>query len=166
MNRPELARRRALPAQRDIAEAGRQVFTVSLGGETLGLPIEYVRTVLRAETIAPAPLAPPWVLGLVNLRGHVVVAVSLRARLGLPEQTPLAHPLLAVGVEIANETLAVAVDAVGDVVDVTDDRRIATPPGMADGVRRLTTAVYVMDFGFMPVIDLRAAFLETASRAA
>ena len=166
MIRPELARRRTSLPNRHTADATRQVFTVSLGGETLGLPIEFVRTVLRAETIAPAPLAPHWVLGLVNLRGHVVVAVSLRARLGLPEQAPLAHPLLAVGVEIGAETLAVAVDAVGDVVDLSDDRRIATPPGMAEGVRRLTTAVYVMEAGFMPVIDLRAAFLETAARAA
>jgi purine-binding chemotaxis protein CheW len=166
MNRPELARRRASSAARHTAEATRQVFTVSLGGETLGLPIEFVRTVLRAETIAPAPLAPPWVLGLLNLRGHVVVAVSLRARLGLPEASPLASPLLAVGVEIANETLAVAVDAVGDVVDIAEDRRIPTPPGMAESVRRLTMAVYATESGFMPVIDLRAAFLETGARAA
>lgn len=166
MNRPELARRRTSSIAREVSGASRQVFTVSLGGETLGLPIEYVRTVLRAQTIAPAPLAPPWVLGLVNLRGHVVVAVSLRARLGLSDTSPLTHPLLAVGVEIGAETLAVAVDAVGDVVDIAEDRRIPTPPGMADSVRRLTMAVYATEFGFMPVIDLRAAFLETGARAA
>lgn len=164
MNRPELVRRRSSTTPLE-AQRSRQVFTVSLSGETLGLPIEYVRTVLRAERIAPAPLAPRWVRGLINLRGHVVVAVSLRDRLGWRDADPSGAPL-AVGVEIGDENFAVIVDDVGDVIEVPEDRRIASPPAMAESTRRLMLAVYALESGFLPVIDLRAALVETGAAAA
>ncbi|HEY8578603.1 MAG TPA: chemotaxis protein CheW [Beijerinckiaceae bacterium] len=165
MNRPELVRRTASEGGRAPTRPGRQVFTVRLDGALFGLPIECVRAVLRAEAVAPAPLGPSWVIGLVNLRGHVVVAASLRARFGLAEPARLGEPLLTVSVEIEGETLAVAVDAVGDVVDVDESQLIATPPGMSDAVRRLTSGVYAMPAGFLPVIDLHAAFQQKARAA-
>ncbi|MDB5571406.1 MAG: chemotaxis protein CheW [Hyphomicrobiales bacterium] len=167
-NLPELTRQRSAPAQMhlDPSTGGSfRVFTVLIDGQSIGLPIECVRTVFRAEAIAPAPLAPVWVRGLINLRGHVVTALSLRARYGLSE-SPDAGPPLAVGVEINDENFALIVDAVGDVIEIAEDRRIETPPGMSEEAQRLTLAVYALPSGVMPVLDVYGSLLYRAKAAA
>ena len=80
MTRVELKRR--APARlsdgrmrREPAEhAAERVFVVHVGAETMGLPIDRVRTVFFVGDVARVPLTPPWVLGLINLRGAIVTA--------------------------------------------------------------------------------------------
>jgi purine-binding chemotaxis protein CheW len=160
MNRAELLRRPTLearPAPRAPASS-EQFFTVLIGRERFGLPIGSVRTVFRAQAIVPAPLAPPWVRGLINLRGHIVTAISLNVRLGMdsPEAASQANPL-AVGVEIEGDTFALIVDGVGDVAEISADDSIGRPAGMAPMARRMTTCVYITPAGILPIIDLHAA---------
>ncbi|HLL08783.1 MAG TPA: chemotaxis protein CheW, partial [Nocardioidaceae bacterium] len=49
--------------------------TFIVGDLLLGLPVEEVSEVVRAEVLTPVPLAPSGVLGLLNLRGRIVTAV-------------------------------------------------------------------------------------------
>ncbi len=170
MNRPELTRARTslLPptdAEKPLSQGAFKVFTVMIAGQSLGLPIECVRTVFRAGAIAPAPLAPKWVRGLINLRGHVVTALSLRARYGLPDRQEEAAPL-AVGVEVNEENFALLVDEVGDVIEISEDRRIPIPPGMSEEAERLTLGVYALPSGIMPVLDVYGSLLYRPKAAA
>jgi purine-binding chemotaxis protein CheW len=43
-----------------------------------------VQEIVRLQMITPVPAVPPEIAGLINLRGEVLTAVDLRARLGLP----------------------------------------------------------------------------------
>lgn len=54
--------------------------------EHIGIDILYVREVV--ETIDPVrvPMAPKFILGIVNIRGNVIPVISLRERLGLSGQ--------------------------------------------------------------------------------
>jgi purine-binding chemotaxis protein CheW len=164
MTRVELSRRPTLvstpPARR--TSAVEQFFTVVVAHERMGLPIGCVRTVFRAQSIVPAPLAPPWVRGLINLRGHVVTAISLRARLGAAESDE-ENPL-AIGVELKGDTFALIVDAVGDVMEISTDNAIGTPAGMSPMARRMTTCVYLTASGILPIIDLHAAVFQSPER--
>ena len=153
--------RSSAPSARQAA-AVEQFFTVVVAQERLGLPIACVRTVFRAHAIAPAPLAPPWIRGLINLRGYVVTAISLRARLGAPESYE-ENPL-AIGVEIDGDTFALIVDAVGDVMEISTDDSISAPAGMSPMARRLTACVYLTASGILPIIDLHAAVSNTPER--
>ena len=45
-----------------------------------------VHDVFIASAMTPVPLAPPEIVGLLNLRGRVVTAMCLRRRLGLPDR--------------------------------------------------------------------------------
>jgi len=164
MTRVELSRRPTLvsaPLARRAATI-EQFFTVVVAQERLGLPIACVRTVFRAQSIVPAPLAPPWVRGLINLRGYVVTAISLRARLGVAESNE-ENPL-AIGVEIDGDTFALIVDAVGDVTEISTDDSIGAPAGMSPMARRMTTCVYLTASGILPIIDLHAAVSHAPER--
>lgn len=168
MKRAELLRRptlAAVGARRPLASS-EQFFTVLIGRERFGLPIGSVRTVFRAQAIVPAPLAPPWVRGLINLRGHIVTAISMSVRLGmdsLAAGSSAANPL-AVGVEIEGETFALIVDGVGDVAEISADDSIGKPAGMAPKTRRMTACVYITPAGILPIIDLHAAVFDSPER--
>ena len=56
-------------------------FTVFVSGEIFGLPVENTHTIFRIASITCVPLSHGDIAGLVNLRGKIVTAVSLRKRL-------------------------------------------------------------------------------------
>jgi purine-binding chemotaxis protein CheW len=59
----------------------RQIPVFSLASEELGLDISCVREGLRPQEIYPLPKAPPFIEGVINLRGHIVALIDLRKRL-------------------------------------------------------------------------------------
>lgn len=63
--------------------AVRQVLTFALAGTEYGLDILKVREIRAWEPVTPLPNTPPYVKGVINLRGSVVPIIDLRVRLGL-----------------------------------------------------------------------------------
>jgi len=59
-------------------------FTVFIDDLAFGIDIRVIQEILRHQSMTPVPLAPPAVVGLINLRGQIVTAIDLRRRLGLP----------------------------------------------------------------------------------
>lgn len=133
------------------------VFAVTIGGERLGLPVACVHTIFRIDRITPVPGAPREVLGLVNLRGHIVTAVSLRRRLGMPDGDTVQNPL-AIGIEHEGETFALVVDEVGDVINISRGERIGSPPHLVAARVGLTSAVYKCSEGIISVLDMGSIF--------
>jgi purine-binding chemotaxis protein CheW len=71
----------------DSADDDEQVVVFRLGQEEFGVPIESVQEIVRVpEQLTHVPKAPPFVEGVINLRGAVLPVIDLRRRLGL---TPL-----------------------------------------------------------------------------
>ena len=60
-----------------------QVVCLQLGSERYGLDIARVYEIIRHQPITAVPSAPPFVEGVINLRGRIVPIVDLRARFGL-----------------------------------------------------------------------------------
>lgn len=111
-----VARAHAL-AQADVeanTAHGEALVLFQLGADTFGVPARAVREVQRLQRFTALPHTPPFVLGLVNLRGRLLVALDLRPLLELERQPPLADAMLLLlgvdGVEIG--LLADSVDAV------------------------------------------------------
>jgi purine-binding chemotaxis protein CheW len=132
-------------------------FTVIVGGETFGLPVEAVQTIFRIEEVTPVPLGPDEILGLVNLRGKIVTAVSLRRRLRLKEARSC-KGLLAIGIEYRNENFALVVDEVGDVITLDPKSRIPLPPHLDPQSISLTNAVYRIEKEILPILDMSSVF--------
>lgn len=64
----------------------REYVTVTVADQMFGLAIDRVHDVFIASALTTVPLAPPEIVGLLNLRGRVVTAMCLRRRLGLPDR--------------------------------------------------------------------------------
>ncbi len=78
--------------------------TTMIGGQLFGLPISRVQDVFMPERLTRVPLASGDVAGVLNLRGRIVTAIDMRARLGLPKDDT-DRPPMAVGVELRGEVL-------------------------------------------------------------
>ncbi len=133
------------------------IFVVLVAGERLGIPVSCVQTIFRIDRVTPVPGAPREVIGLVNLRGHIVTAVGLRRRLGMQDGLVHANPL-AIGIEHLGESFALVVDEVGDVINITRAERIQAPPHLSASRVGLTSAVYRSEDAIISVLDMAAVF--------
>jgi purine-binding chemotaxis protein CheW len=116
--------------ERSPSADGARFVVCTLDGQEYAIPAENVIEVFRFAAVMPLPDSPPWVLGVIDVRGRVVPVVDGRRRLGLPDRD---HWLRAVIVLIEHETLS------GFVVDEARDMvRIGTsdvePAGHGGGV--------------------------------
>lgn len=145
------------PASGAGAGARHGFFTVQAAGQLFGLPVDAVQTIFRLQAITPVPLGPDVVAGLVNLRGKIVVALSLEKRLDL-QSNGTATSALAVAVERRGETFALVVDSVGDAIECEEHERISSPRHILDDRARLTAAYYRTAGGILPILDVDALF--------
>jgi len=103
-----------------------QWVTFRLDNETYGINVMQVQEVLRYTEIAPVPGAPPYVLGIINLRGNVVTVIDTRLRFGL-SQTQTNDQTRIVIIETENQVVGILVDAVAEVVYLRQSEIETTP---------------------------------------
>jgi len=81
-------RARALARVPPQAGAGRtllEIVAFSLASETYGLASAFVREVCPLKAYTPLPGVPPFVLGLVNVRGQILSIIDLKKLFNLPD---------------------------------------------------------------------------------
>jgi purine-binding chemotaxis protein CheW len=134
-----------------------QLLTFLIGDDEYGIAIHRVREIAEYRALTPVPMTPPWMRGVMNLRGTVVPAVDLAARLGL-ERTTVSRRTCLIIVEMDVDTervvMAVMVDAVSRVVDVSPED-IQEPPPFGLGIDFVPGLVRVDD-RLIVLLDLTA----------
>ncbi len=138
-------------------EDERSYFTVYVGGEIFGLPVENTHTIFRIASVTPVPQSTTDIAGLVNLRGKIVTAVSLRRRLHMPADVSI-QDALAIGIEFKGENFALIVDEVGDVLSLGKSSRIPIPSHFNPHRVRLTSGLYRAGKLLLPVLDIDVLF--------
>lgn len=116
-------------SKRDKPKSLRQYVTARIAGQLFGLPIEAVQEVFTPEGITHVPLAPAAIEGVLNLRGRIVTALSMRRVLGYTDDHS-ARPM-AIGVEYRGEPYGLIVDEIGEVCTV-DTSESEPPPANFD----------------------------------
>ncbi|WP_111765001.1 chemotaxis protein CheW [Nakamurella deserti] len=91
---------------------GIQAVLLPVGAEVYALGIDWVREVVAGPEVAPLVTAPPFVVGLFNLRGQIVPLFDTAALLGVGRADPVpgAAPFAAV-VETADGLAGLAASA-------------------------------------------------------
>jgi len=57
-----------------------------IGGTRYALDILLAREIVEMVPITPVPRAPPYITGIINLRGEITTILNLNTLLGLPEE--------------------------------------------------------------------------------
>ena len=105
---------------------GSQFLTFNLGEELYGVDILRVQEIKGYTTVTKIPNTPPYIKGVLNLRGTIVPIVELRTKFGMPTIDYTTFTVIIV-VVVRDKVMGLVVDAVSDVLDI-DKREIQPPP--------------------------------------
>jgi purine-binding chemotaxis protein CheW len=107
--------------------------TFKLGDELFAIDVARVREVLDLTEITRVPTAPPYMRGVVNVRGSAVPVVDLRSKFGLPPTADTVNTRIVVlELELDGETTVVGglADSVHEVLEL-EKSQIREPPRIA-----------------------------------
>ncbi|GIV61228.1 MAG: chemotaxis protein CheW [Rhodothermaceae bacterium] len=109
-----------------------QLVSFVIENEEFGIDILNVQEIIRPVAITRVPNAPPFVEGVINLRGRIVPVVDLRKRFNLPPR-PMDKNTRIVVVEMDGKVIGFMMDAVREVIRVSRDV-IEPPPELTLGI--------------------------------
>jgi len=98
----------------------REFLTCRLGRETYGIDILKVQEIRELEHVTRVPHVPPFVRGVINLRGAIVPVVDLGLMFGFPEPLPLAGAS-AIVLNVDRRMVGLVVQSVSDVVGLAEE---------------------------------------------
>lgn len=110
--------------------------TVALDREAYGIAVLKVREIIRLQKITPVPQMPPYVKGVINLRGRVISIVDLRCKFGLKAECDERTCIVVVQVRLPNDQvvpMGLIVDSVDEVVNLAAGD-IEPPPDFGEAV--------------------------------
>lgn len=106
-------------------------FTVS--SVRYGIPVDLVLQIIRYENVMGVPTAPPFVEGVINLRGEVIPVINIRERFGLPKiEITRKNRLIVIRDE--QRSYGLLVDGVRDIIELSDES-IATEATSVFGMK-------------------------------
>jgi purine-binding chemotaxis protein CheW len=131
------------------AEQELQLVTFRLANEEYGLPITKVQEINRLVPVTKLPKTPPFMEGIINLRGRIIPVIDLRKRFDMPV-TDHDEDTRIIIVEISGQIVGVTVDAVTEVVRLST-ANIEPPPSTVavdsqyiDGVGKLNGRLIIL----------------------
>jgi purine-binding chemotaxis protein CheW len=135
MNSPIITHNPSLssPNAGESADDSRLVATFLLGKAAFGIGAAQVQEVVRLGDITPVHHAPPYVVGIRNLRGKIVTVVDLRVRLDLGSKGAGADTRILI-VDWQGEPIGLMVDSVADTIAV-GPADIGSPPPNVHGIQ-------------------------------
>lgn len=131
-----------------------QFATFLLDTQLFGIEVLRVQEVFKNQSKSNIPLAPPYVNGLINLRGQIVTLLDLRTRLGLPPKENNEKLPMNVVVNSGEGPVSLMVDEIGDVLDVTRDAFEAPPVTMHGKMSEYVHSVCKLNGDLLIVLDV------------
>lgn len=74
------------PEQKRAASSTIGVITFTLAAETYGIESAFVREVYPLKDFTPLPGVPPYIFGIINVRGQILPVVDIKKFFNLPEK--------------------------------------------------------------------------------
>ena len=142
----------------------KQFCTFYLGDRFFGVEVERVQEVFRYQEMTHIPLAPPEIRGLINLRGQVITAIDLRQRLSINKLPDDKLPMNVV-VRTGESVVSLLVDAIGDVLEVSEENYERPPETIPEEVRKLVRGIYKLEGKLLLILDAEKAVNVSTSVA-
>ena len=147
---------RGLP-RRDATAEGLQYLTFSLAGEEYGIDILKVQEIRGWAPVTKVPNAPPFVRGVMNLRGAIVPVIDLRLRFGLDSMAyTKTTVVIVVTVQSASGSriIGTVVDGVSDVLN-PNAADIQPPPDFGTAVHtEFISGLVTIEAGMVMLLDV------------
>ncbi len=121
------------------------------------IPLPTVREIIRYVTPTPVPQTPPWVVGVMNLRGRVIPVLDLAVKFSEPASVPdewTCIVLVEADLQGETATLGLVTTLVSEIHDLQEGE-IEPPPSVGTQIRvEFLQGLYKLDQGFALALDL------------
>lgn len=148
-----------------ISQNGRELIAFRIGDQEFTVNIMSVREIRGWTPATPMPHTPSYMRGVINLRGAVLPIIDLSARLGMKPAEPNARHVIIVA-QVRDKIVGLLVDAVSDILTVTDDLIQPTPEIASDLERSFARGIIAIEGRMICLMELEALFHESESEAA
>jgi purine-binding chemotaxis protein CheW len=114
-----------------------QYLTFVLGAETFAIGILSIKEIIEYSSLTDVPMMPPYVRGVINLRGAVVPVIDLAVRFGRAPAEVTKRTCIVIIEVMANaerQVIGIVVDAVNEVLDIPA-ADVEPPPAFGTGIR-------------------------------
>jgi len=147
------------------AGAMRELISFRIGAQEFCVDIMAIREI-RGWTAATAlPQSPSFVKGVINLRGAVLPIVDLASRLGF-ESTEASDRNVIIVADIGGQVVGLLVDAVSDILTVTDDVIQPTPDVASETAKTFVRGLIAIDGRMISLIGLERVLPDMEMEAA
>jgi len=139
-----------------------QLVTFKLGNEEFGVDILKVQEINRMMVITRIPNAPPFIEGVINLRGKIIPIVDLRKKLGFDNGNgEYEKTTRIIVVELDGLVLGFIVDSVSEVLRIPENT-IEPPPSIVGGVESdYIEGVGKLENRLLILLELKKLFTST-----
>ena len=150
---------------RNLTAGDRELIAFRIGDQEFCVNIMSVREIRGWTPATAMPHSPAYVLGVINLRGAVLPIVDLSLRLGMKPAEPTVRHVIIVA-QVGPKVVGLLVDAVSDILTVTDDNMQPTPDIANEAAKAYARGIFAIEGRMICNIELDALFPHTESEAA
>jgi purine-binding chemotaxis protein CheW len=143
----------------------RELISFRIGEQEFCVDIMAVREIRGWTPATPLPQSPPYICGVINLRGAVLPIMDLSARLGFSTAVTSARSVIIV-VKVGERMIGLLVDAVSDILMITDDMLQVAPDVACDRVRSFVRGLISIESRMISLIALDRLLPELEQLAA
>lgn len=130
-----------------------QFVTFTLNNEEYAVDILSVQEINRITEITKVPNSPPYVEGVVNLRGKVIPVINLRRKFGFEDKV-IDETSRIIIMDIHGITYGVIVDSVSEVLRLQSSTVEPTPPMSSDANTKFIKGLAKLDDRLIILIDI------------
>ena len=143
------------------AEETFQFIVIRLGEEQYGIDIRNIDTIVKMQQITRIPKMPPFLKGVINMRGEVIPVISMRLKMGLEEDV-LTKATRIIVLKLEQEgNVGFIVDEVKEVVTLSANDIEKLTYNSKEEKTNLITAVGKHNGELISLFDLNAITLES-----
>ncbi len=152
-------------AVKSLKDGDRELIAFRIGDQEFCVNVMSVREIRGWTPATAMPHSPGYMKGVINLRGAVLPIIDLSARLGMPATVPTARHVIIVA-QVHRKVVGLLVDAVSDILTVTEDNVQPTPEIASELQRQFARGILAIDKRMICLLELEAIFPESESEAA
>ncbi len=141
------------------ADNRQELIAFRIGSQEFCVDIMSVREIRGWTPATPLPHAQRFMRGVINLRGTVLPIIDLSERLGFGFTEPEARHVIIV-VRTGRQEVGLLVDAVCDILSVTDEMLQPTPGVASDTVRSFIRGLLAVEGRMIGLVGLERILPE------
>ncbi|MCK5040074.1 MAG: chemotaxis protein CheW [Candidatus Aenigmarchaeota archaeon] len=132
----------------------RQLVVFKIENEEFGVDINDVREIIKMEDVTKVPNTEDYILGVINLRGKIIVVIDLAKKLNLPVKEKDKNTRVLI-TDIHDNTVGMVVDECNEVLRITGDKVEPAPSAITKKINSdYIQGVGILDERLIILVDL------------